>query len=242
MTQAPTDDGVDRRTLLRRGAFVGAAVWAAPVVQVVGMTAASASDPSGGGGGGGGGGHDPDPDPEDPPAGGSLLGKVPSHAVLLVTYAGTLFGVKLDGTDFDKVASPSDVALLVGKGFTRTVTSGGSGLRAPEPVKDVRTDVTKGKDGKSGGPAKVPHPPVTEVVPSWSDPSSSLLAVLRGTAGPGADAGGHRALVVRLPAGVTYVAGSGFVFDGGLQSCRDGDKYQPVELSGGALYFYGECH
>ncbi len=36
--------GLTRRELLRRGARVGGALWAIPVVQVLGMSSAQASD------------------------------------------------------------------------------------------------------------------------------------------------------------------------------------------------------
>jgi hypothetical protein len=38
-----TNDGVDRRTMLRRAAMGGAVVWATPVVQTLGMSVAAAS-------------------------------------------------------------------------------------------------------------------------------------------------------------------------------------------------------
>jgi len=50
------------------------------------------------------------------------------------------------------------------------------------------------------------------------------------------------ALVLTLPAGCTYVSGAAYVFDGSLQNCGNGDKYQAGDFVGGTVYFFGGCH
>lgn len=57
MSRSGSNSGISRREALKRGAAVaGAAVWVAPTVQALSMSAASAATPSGAGDGGGVGG------------------------------------------------------------------------------------------------------------------------------------------------------------------------------------------
>jgi hypothetical protein len=66
--------GIGRRSLLKRGAIVGAAaVWTVPIVSAISMTAAHAESPSGVPSGGGGGGEvTPPVTPTTPPPSGSV--------------------------------------------------------------------------------------------------------------------------------------------------------------------------
>jgi len=52
----PSEPGVSRRSVLKKGAIVvGGAAFAVPAVQTISMSRAAAQNPSGGGGGGNGG-------------------------------------------------------------------------------------------------------------------------------------------------------------------------------------------
>lgn len=169
--------GVTRRAALKRGALVGGAlVWAAPAMQALHLTSASAQSPS----------------PTRPPA----TGKIPSHGIFIVTIGGVQYGLKFDSSSlaFDKIASPSDVLFLAAKGF------------------------------------------------QWSNPTAAVLALFANRGNGGVDAANEAALIVSLPAGATLVAGTAYTFDGGLQNCGNGDKYQAAAISGNALVFYGACH
>lgn len=81
--QHETRGELDRRALLKRGALLGgAALWVAPVVQVVGMGRASATEPS-------------VPPPPPPPP----VATYPSNVQIIVRKNGVDYGVKYDEND-----------------------------------------------------------------------------------------------------------------------------------------------
>ncbi|NHC45472.1 hypothetical protein [Motilibacter aurantiacus] len=53
---------------------------------------------------------------------------------------------------------------------------------------------------------------------------------------------GSAALFVTLPAGVTFVDGITYTFDGSFFSCGDGDKYTGAYRSGTTVYFVRTCN
>jgi hypothetical protein len=77
---------------------------------------------------------------------------------------------------------------------------------------------------------------------SWSNPTPTVLALFAGHGAPGVDPNGELALVLQVPAECSLVTGAAVVFDGGLQNCGNGDKYQNAKIVGDTVYFYGACH
>jgi hypothetical protein len=74
--------------------------------------------------------------------------------------------------------------------------------------------------------------------PTWKAPSTALLNLLAGTGRPGVDPSTNElALKIALPAQVSFEDGAAYVFDGGLQKCGDGDKYQPAVVEAGTAWF-----
>jgi hypothetical protein len=54
--------------------------------------------------------------------------------------------------------------------------------------------------------------------------------------------GGSQALFVTLPAGVAFVDGQTYTFDGSFFNCGDGDKYTAAYRSGNTVYFVRTCN
>ena len=78
---------VNRRTVIKGGIAVGGALWAAPVVQALSVTKASAATASGGGGS-----SPPPPPPPPPPPGGSGI----SYVILVLDDGGQVVTMKVD--------------------------------------------------------------------------------------------------------------------------------------------------
>lgn len=101
-------------------------------------------------------------------------------------------------------------------------------------------------DGSSNTFDKIASPSDTKFMKAkgflWSDPTAQVLALFAKRGNGGKDALGEAALIVSMPAGAALVAGSAFAFDGGLQNCGNGDKYQAASIAGNAIIFYGACH
>lgn len=156
---------------------------------------------------------DPSAPPPLPPPPVNLTGKVPSHAIFLVDCDGLRYGIKIDGG-----TQAPGATLTFGK------------IASPE-------DKGFMADPDGDGTANF----------SWADPPSTLLAKFSalfasGDIFAGPDASGELAIVAcTLPAGCAWVAGAAYVFDGGLQKCGDGDKFQAAISSAGCIYFYGAC-
>jgi len=78
---------VNRRTVIKGGIAVGGALWAAPVVQALSVTKASAATASGGGGGS----SPPPPGPPPTPSGGSGI----SYVILVLDNGGQVVTMKV---------------------------------------------------------------------------------------------------------------------------------------------------
>lgn len=97
--------GPSRRIALKSGAIGGALLWTAPAVQVIGMSAANADDPSA-----------PPPPPPPPPPSGAL----PSHGFVLIDCGDGVFAVKIEGTApyaLGALGRGNDVPFLESKGL-----------------------------------------------------------------------------------------------------------------------------
>lgn len=88
-----------RRDVLKRGAVIGAAVWATPVVQIVGVGIADAA--SGG------------PPPPPPPP--ELIGDIPSHGLFVVGYLGVKYAYQVsESGEIGSVGTGNDIKYLDG--------------------------------------------------------------------------------------------------------------------------------
>ena len=95
--------GLSRRAALKTGAVGGVLLWSVPTVQVLGISAATADDPSG-----------PPPPPPPPPPEGTL----PSHGFVLVVCGDGVFGVKIESSgSLGALGMGNDVPFLAEKGL-----------------------------------------------------------------------------------------------------------------------------
>lgn len=109
MTDSTTDAvpaGVARRTALKKGVAVGgAALWAVPAVQVIGMSVAHAEDTS----------------PVPPPGGGETpqepTGTYISHGFVLVLSGGKYYSVKIENDGSVDGSGNQDRDYLAGLGY-----------------------------------------------------------------------------------------------------------------------------
>lgn len=114
---------------------------------------------------------------------------------------------------------------------TRDVTSG-----RPEARRARGWCGRLGGDGSSNTVDKIASPADNKFMKlqgfMWSDPTAAVLALFSKRGNGGKDAKGEAVLIVSTPAGAALVAGSAFAFDGGLQNCGNGDKYQAAAIAG----------
>ena len=104
-TNASSPVGVARRTALKRGVAVGgAAVWAVPAVQLIGMSVAHAEDTS--------------PTPPPSGGGGDPTGKYISHGFVLVRCDGKYYSAKIEADGSVGGSGNQDRAYLAGLGYT----------------------------------------------------------------------------------------------------------------------------
>ncbi|NHC12204.1 hypothetical protein [Motilibacter deserti] len=81
---------------------------------------------------------------------------------------------------------------------------------------------------------------ITSKIGTWRDASSAERS--RFTTFGATTYAGSAALFVTLPAGVAFVDGVTYTFDGSFYNCGDGDKYTTAYRSGSTVYFVRACN